>query len=327
MRWVAISALFIFLTLIVFEILSNKYTEALVISIGILPILFSILLIRQGTISLPSAILAVTMILLVTYLGTFGQGLYDVGVIGFPVVLIVAGLILRDKVISYLTALIILALGWLVFGDVFGFYEPEAIVNKQTEDFFFAAVIILVAGNAVRLLVENIHQSLALAEQEIATREKVEKEREELIRQLRLKNQELDRFAITVSHDLKTPLITIAGFLGYLEKDSRAGDTERVGKNIAQINEAAKKMGKLVDEILDLSRVGRLMNPPANIPFDEIAREALEAAEGLLKTRQVEVRMDAIFPFVHADRVRAVQVVQNLVTNAVKFMGGARKIH
>jgi len=131
LRWVAISALFIFLTLIVFEILSNKYTEALVISIGILPILFSILLIRQGTISLPSAILAVTMILLITYLATFGQGLYDVGVIGFPVVLIVGGLILRDKVISYLTALIILALGWLVFGDIFGFYKPEAIVNKR----------------------------------------------------------------------------------------------------------------------------------------------------------------------------------------------------
>ena len=321
LRWVAISALFIFLTLIAFEILSNKYSEALVISIGILPILISILMIRQGMISLPSAILAVTMILLITYLASVGYGLYDVGVIGFPVVLIVAGLILRDKVISYLMVFIILALSWLVFGDTLGFYEPEAIANSYAEDFLFATVIILIAGNAVRLLVGNIHQSLALARQEIEMREKVEKEREELIRQLRSKNQELDRFAITVSHDLKTPLITIAGFLGYLEKDSLAGDTKRVGRNIAQINDAAKKMGKLVDEILDLSRVGRLMNPPTDIPFEEVAQEALKATEGLSKARQVQVRMDAIFPFVHADRVRVVQVVQNLITNAIKFMG------
>jgi signal transduction histidine kinase len=321
-RWIAISALFIFLTLIVLEVLSNRYTVALVVSIGILPILVSILWIRQGTLSLPSAILAVTLILLIAYLGFVGYGIHDVGMIGFPVVLIVAGLILRDKVISYLTALIAFALAGLAFGDILGFYEPRPFANSDAEDFLFALVIILVAGNAIRLLVGNIHKSLALAEQEIAIREKVEHEREELIRQLRLKNQELDRFALTVSHDLKTPIITIAGFLGYLEKDARAGDTERVQRNITQINDAAKKMGNLVDEILDLSRVGRLINPPSSAPFEEIAREALAAAEGLLKARQVEVRMEAIFPFVHVDRVRIVQVIQNLVVNAIKFMGG-----
>ena len=84
-------------------------------------------------------------------------------------------------------------------------------------------------------------------------------------------------------------------------------------------------MGKFVDELLDLSRVGRITNPPTDVPFDEIVRDALKASEGLIRAKQVEVRIDAIFPIVHVDRVRVIQVMQNLITNAVKFMGDQPK--
>jgi signal transduction histidine kinase len=94
-----------------------------------------------------------------------------------------------------------------------------------------------------------------------------------------------------------------------------------VEKNVAQINGAAKKMGKFVDELLDLSRIGRITNPPTDAAFDGIVQDALKAAEGVLKERQVQVAVEAIFPFVYADRSRIVQVMQNLISNAVKFMG------
>lgn len=320
-RWVAFSALGIFLTLVVTSILRALYFNALVISIGILPIIYSIFLLRRNAVSVPSSILAVSIILLITFLATVGRGIYDIGVLGYPVILIVAGLILRGRMIFYLTSFVILCMGWLVFGDLLGYYEPLLMAQSSPEDFFIGSVIILVAGNAINRLVKNLYNNLSQAEREIARRKKLENEREELIRQLRSKNQELDRFAVRVSHDLKTPLITVAGFLGFLEKDIESGNMERVGKNISQIDHAAKKMGTLVDEILDLSRVGRIMNPATNVPFEEIVKEALTAAEGILKARQVQVKMDAIFPFVHVDRVRIVQVIQNLVTNSVKFMG------
>jgi signal transduction histidine kinase len=152
-------------------------------------------------------------------------------------------------------------------------------------------------------------------------REHAEQEREAVIRQLRSKNQELDRFAVRVSHDLKTPLITLAGFLGFLEKDIEKGDSERAKRDFAQINDAAKKMGTFVDELLDLSRIGRITNPPKDVSFDEIMQDALKATDGVLKARQVQVKIDAIFPFVYVDRMRIVQVMQNLIANAVKFMG------
>ncbi len=80
-------------------------------------------------------------------------------------------------------------------------------------------------------------------------------------------------------------------------------------------------MGKLVDQLLDLSRIGRIINPPTNIPFGDIVQEALELAQGPLNAQQVEVRMEQELPIVHVDRVRIVQVVQNLITNSIKFMG------
>jgi signal transduction histidine kinase len=116
-------------------------------------------------------------------------------------------------------------------------------------------------------------------------------------------------------------LITLAGFLGYLEKDLKAEKYEQANRDFSQMNEAAKTMGKFVDELLDLSRVGRITNPPKEVAFNEILDDALRATDGLLKAKQVQVEIDSIFPFVYVDRARIVQVMQNLITNAVKFMG------
>ena len=320
-RWIAWVALILFIILDILYLSAGKYINAIAVSVGIIPVLFSILLLRRNAASLPSAILSVTIILLITWLATFGQGIYDIGVLGFPVILIVAGLILRGRVIGYLTVLIILCMLWLVFGDLLHLYTPTRITTSAPEDFFIGSIIIFVAGNAVFRLVRNMNQNLSLAEEEISMREEAEMEREIVIQQLKRKNQELDRFAIRVSHDLKTPLITLAGFLGYLEKDIEEGNFEQAVKDFSQINNAAKTMGSFVDELLDLSRVGRITNPPTDVSFDEIVQDALKATDGLLKSKQVQVEIDALFPFVHVDRARIVQVMQNLINNAVKFMG------
>ena len=282
-QWVAVVSLFLFLVLIFTNLIAGNYRSALAIAVGIVPILGAMVFLRKNAISVPSTILAVTIILLITWLATFGQGIHDIGLLGYPVILIVAGLVLRGRSILNLAILIIACLGWLMFGDINGLYEPLQIINGNPEDFFIASVIILVAGNAIYRLVKNVYDNLATAEREIEERERVEKEREALIQKLKLKNQELDRFAIRVSHDLKTPLITVAGFLGFLERDIKEGRHERVEKNVTQISEAAKKMGKFVDELLDLSRVGRIVNPPSDVAFDAIVQDALTAAEGILK--------------------------------------------
>jgi signal transduction histidine kinase len=144
-------------------------------------------------------------------------------------------------------------------------------------------------------------------------------QRQALIDELENKNTELERFTYTASHDLKSPLVTITGFLGYLEKDALAGDHERMKSSMARINTAAGKMQALLNDLLELSRVGRLMNPPEDVLFTEIVHEALERVHGRLDEINAVVEVQRDFPIVRCDRVRLVEVVQNLVENAVKY--------
>jgi PAS domain S-box-containing protein len=157
--------------------------------------------------------------------------------------------------------------------------------------------------------------------EDITVRKRAEAEREALIKELEAKNAELERFVYTVSHDLKSPLITIQGFLGFLEQDVRAGNAEQVEADIARITNAAVKMHQLLDELLELSRIGRLMNPPQAVAFGELAREAVSMVAGRLAERDVEVFIAPDLPTVYGDRPRLREALQNLLDNAVKFLG------
>ena len=140
--------------------------------------------------------------------------------------------------------------------------------------------------------------------------------------ELEAKNAELERFTYSVSHDLKSPLVTIRGFLGLLEKDTLAGDHDRMRSDIDRIQNAAATMNRLLDELLDLSRVGRQTNPPEDVALVEMARLAVELLAGEIEKRDVEVEIAPDLPVVVGDRVRLLEVFQNLLANAVKFMGG-----
>jgi PAS domain S-box-containing protein len=156
---------------------------------------------------------------------------------------------------------------------------------------------------------------------DISERRRAEQEREHLIAELEAKAAEMERFTYTVSHDLKSPLITIRGFLGLLEKDMAASDAKRLKEDITHIQEAVRRMQMLLDELLTLSRIGRLSNPPREIAMSELAREAVEQVEGQIAERGVRVVIAPDLPHVRGDYPRLLEVMQNLVDNAVKFIG------
>jgi PAS domain S-box-containing protein len=156
---------------------------------------------------------------------------------------------------------------------------------------------------------------------DISERKKAETEREKFIAELENRNAELERFTYTISHDLKSPLVTINGFLGYLEKDARAGNTERLQNDLHRIQEAVNKMRNLLNDLLELSRIGRLVNTPEAISFAELARDALASVQGQLEERGIKAVIQPDLPFVFGDRQRMMEVLQNLIDNAAKFMG------
>jgi len=146
-------------------------------------------------------------------------------------------------------------------------------------------------------------------------------EREKLITQLRSTNAELESFTYTVSHDLKAPLITINGFLNFLQKDALAGNAERIKVDILRITEATGKMHRLLTELLELSRIGRLMNEPETIPFNNLVDDVLDIVKGRLDSGHITVQTQPNLPAVRGDRRRLTEVLQNLIDNAAKYMG------
>ena len=147
-------------------------------------------------------------------------------------------------------------------------------------------------------------------------------QRQMFIDELEAKNAELEQFTYTVSHDLKSPLVTITGFLGYLENDALSGNVGKIRENIFRISSAARKMENLLNDLLELSRVGRLMNPAEDVSFEEIVREAMEQVRGRLEASRIRVEIQENLPVINGDKVRLVEIVQNLLENAAKFTLG-----
>lgn len=154
---------------------------------------------------------------------------------------------------------------------------------------------------------------------EVRERERAEADRENLIAELQAKNTEMGRFTALVAHDLKSPLVTVRGFLGFAQKDVAAGRFETVGEDLEKVANATEKMGHLLEDLLELSRIGRIVNPPVEVSASILAQEAADLVAGALREHKVELVIDSEMPKVEVDRTRIVQVYQNLVDNAVKF--------
>ena len=148
-------------------------------------------------------------------------------------------------------------------------------------------------------------------------------EREKLINELELKNAELERFSYTASHDLKSPLITIKGFLGFLREDAERGNLKRLEADIQRISDAADKMQRLLNDLLELSRIGRSVNKSEFIDVNVLISEVLELLHGRVSggARPLRVHVEEDLPLVYGDRPRLLEVWQNLIDNAAKFMG------
>ena len=144
-------------------------------------------------------------------------------------------------------------------------------------------------------------------------------ERQKLIAQLEANNAELERFTYTVSHDLRNPLVTIKGFLGMLNKDIQDGRKDRIASDFQRIANAADKMDELLSDLLELSRVGRIINQSEEVDLVKLTQEAVELLDARIRSKNVTVNISPDLPIVFGDRIRLREVMENLIDNAAKY--------
>lgn len=232
----------------------------------------------------------------------------------YLVVILIAGLLLGGRAAIVFTVLSLLATA------AFALAEARGLLPAPRPDLSLAASWVALAGNLsmgaviLVLALQSLQQALERARES-------QRERERFIVQLEEKNAEIEGFTYAVTHDLKSPLFTILGFVGMAEQDCAENRLEDLKTDLGQIRTTAKGMGELVNGLLELSQAGEVDRSSASLVFEDLAREAIERVSGQIAEHRVEVVVAPRLPGVQGDPRRLVQVLQNLIENAVKYMG------
>lgn len=136
--------------------------------------------------------------------------------------------------------------------------------------------------------------------------------------QLEASNKELEAFSYSVSHDLRAPLRSIAGFVELLKKHNYDAIDDKGRHYMDVIAASAVKMGQLIDDILTFSRIGRTAMQPVRVDLNQLASETVSMLRPQCEGRRVEWKIQPL-PEVWGERTLLALVLQNLLANAVKF--------
>ena len=213
---------------------------------------------------------------------------------------------------------------------------PKAIVYPsgtawKVSVLIFGLVVSATLSLLLHLLLERMQmyrQARDQALQEVSERKRTEKalienekKLEATLAELADKNTELETFVYTVSHDLKTPIVTIEGFIGALREDFGDLIDENAEKYLNYMSDASRKMEVLINDLLYLSRIGRLPERKGEFSFDDLMKKVLKTLQPHIDESGVTLNVEKGLPLIYGEIERLGQVIENLLSNAVKYMG------
>jgi len=207
---------------------------------------------------------------------------------------------------------------------------------EYTVDRVFTAEHLDVASQIATSLAVALESArfYASAQQELAERKLAEaalRESESVLRQraedLVARNAELDAFAHTVAHDLKTPLSLLTGYTSFMEAPDVARKPEDMAMCIRAVGQSARKMGSIIDELLLLASV-RKVDEVAHMPLDteSIVLDVLQRLADLTESRKADIVLPDIWPIAWGYAPWVEEVWANYISNAIKYGGSPPRV-
>lgn len=144
-------------------------------------------------------------------------------------------------------------------------------------------------------------------------------ERLKFQRKLERSNQELEQFAYVASHDLQEPLRAITGFVQLLEQHCASVLDQDGREYMAFIVDAAARMKDLIQDLLTYSRLTTTSKLPETVDLNDILAMVQENLKQLIEEHKAEIICDQPLPMILADRLQIGQLLQNLITNAIRY--------
>ncbi len=143
-------------------------------------------------------------------------------------------------------------------------------------------------------------------------------ERSGLVARLERANKDMESFTYAASHDLRSPLIAIAGFSRILREDYEDALDEKGKDLLGRIEASAKKMSQLIDDLLSFAKVSTREVRRSEIDMQALTEKAIEELKPVMKERAIRFEVDGLPP-AYGDMPMLRQVIVNFLTNAIKF--------
>ncbi len=231
---------------------------------------------------------------------------------------------IRDQVLLFA-----MIFGSYIFSQVYLLNHPalfEAELSPFSKELLFLASIACLILLTMVFIQENLYFELHTREllQSLQEKNDVLRQKQEEIEQQNQKlaqaNEELEKFAYVASHDLRTPLRSINGFLTLIERRLRQKGVmdEEIGEFFQLATNGAKQMHYLIGDILEYSRLNREAISPGIVDLNDVLKQVIHHLSELIEEKHASVLLDSLPPVLGVES-QLLLLLQNLIENGIKY--------
>jgi len=212
-----------------------------------------------------------------------------------------------------------------IAGTIVRSIQQLAMAAGKVSSGDFSHTVTVKSKDEIGNLAESFNKMVAHLKESHQENERYSKELEKKAQELSESNDELNTFVYTVSHDLKSPLVSLQGFSSMLKSEYGDGLDENGRMYIERIQKNSERMGTLIEDLLKLSRVGRTENNLEPVDISDVISEVTSEISVQLAEKGTKMVVMDDMPTLWCDRVMINQIFANLISNANKFMGDDNK--